>query len=564
MNSDDPDGLALRAWMKESTDLKSALDEHAIVAITDPQGRITFVNDKFCAISRYARDELLGQDHRIINSGHHPVEFFRDLWKTIRRGKVWHGEIKNRAKDGMFFWVATTIVPFLDERKKPRQFVAICANITEQKRIETELADKLRLQRLLADLSSRFVALPSENVDAAIEETQRLIVETLGLDRSTLWQVAEDGPGMILTHCWQRPGPPRCPPGFRTQDTLPWACATLMRGDILCFSSVDELPPEAARDAETFRLHGPKSNVTIPLIANGRVFGALAFAALATERKWRPDEIAELKLIAQIIGNVVGRQRAEMREEELRNELSHAMRVASLGELTAALAHELNQPLAAILSNAQAARRFLAEGAIDQDELCAILDDIVRDDKRAGGIIHSLRAMVSRHPPPSEPCLLNDLVSQVIELMNSEFVGAQIAVFPALAPELPAVEASRVELQQVLVNLLVNAVHAMENTTPECRIIEVATRSEAEAVIVGIRDHGHGIPPDHLPHIFDPFYTTRTNGLGMGLSICRRIIENHAGRLEARNHDDGGASFTFSLPTTRERIAARSHSFRQK
>ena len=112
-----------------------------------------------------------------------------------------------------------------------------------------------------------------------------------------------------------------------------------------------------------FRLHGPKSNVTIPLIANGRIFGALAFATLGAERKWREDEIAELKLIAQIIGNVVGRQRAELREEQLRDELAHAMRVATLGELAAALAHELNQPLAAILSNAQAARRFIAGGA---------------------------------------------------------------------------------------------------------------------------------------------------------------------------------------------------------
>jgi hypothetical protein len=143
-------------------------------------------------------------------------------------------------------------------------------------------------------------------------------------------------------------------------------------------------PPKLHATLEVFRIHGPKSNVTIPLVTNGRVFGALAFASLAAERKWREDEIAELKLVAQIIGNVVARQRAELREEQLRDQLAHAMRVASLGELVAALAHELNQPLAAILSNAQAARRFLGSGTIDVAELQAILDDIVRDDKRAG------------------------------------------------------------------------------------------------------------------------------------------------------------------------------------
>jgi C4-dicarboxylate-specific signal transduction histidine kinase len=219
-----------------------------------------------------------------------------------------------------------------------------------------------------------------------------------------------------------------------------------------------------------------------------------------------------------------------------------------LGELAAALAHELNQPLTAILSNAQAARRFVAAGMIEAAELRAILDDIVRDDKRAGGVIHNLRAMLNNVPVLSEPCSLNDLVREVGEFLNGEMLGQGIELRQRLEPGLPCVLAAPVEIQQVLVNLLLNAAHAMKDTPREARYIEIETCSESCAAKLSIRDHGCGIPEENLGKIFNRFYSTRSSGLGMGLAICRRLIESHGGRINARNHESGGAIFSFSLP----------------
>jgi signal transduction histidine kinase len=415
-------------------------------------------------------------------------------------------------------------------------------------KVKLDLAAALRLQRLLAEMSARFVTRPPGQMDGTIEETQRLICETLEVDRSTLWQSTADGAGMALTHFWQKPG---CVPlrrNYLVGGNLPWANGMLLRGESFHFSSLDDYPPEAARDVEVLRQHGTRSNATFPLFADGEVFGALSFASIRQERQWTEEEISSLKLVAEIFGHVICRHRAEQRVEQLRAEIQRSTRASVLGEIAAALAHEINQPLTTILSNAQAARRFIRQGEVGSDEILAILDDIIRDDKRAGEVIRSLRAMLSDSPMPHEPHSLNELVSEVGAFLGSQMAGAGIELELHLGSPLPEVRVARVEIQQLLHNLILNAAHAMSDTPPGHRRILIHTDVSGTLVNVRVRDHGCGISPEHMDRIFEPFHTTRPNGLGMGLAICRRIAEAHGGSLEARNAESAGAEFVFSLP----------------
>ncbi|QIF02311.1 ATP-binding protein [Roseimicrobium sp. ORNL1] len=540
---------ALGSSMDDLLQVRAALDEHSMVCTTDSQGFITYVNGKFCEVTGYNRQEWLGQNHHLLQSEYHTEEFYDDLWQTISRGAVWRGEIQSRAQDGTCFWVAATIVPILDEDAKPGQFLSVCLDITEHKRLKAELEVRQHLQHLLADLSTQFVALPNEQVDSAILRTLQQIVEFMGLDRATLWQREDEQPGgMMLTHHWQRPGFPPLLPRFQPEENFPWIHEKIIRGEVFQFTRWSELPPEASREAALFRANGPKSLICIPLIGTGRTFGVLAFTTVLAERKWLPDEVTELKLVAQIIANVIGRRRAEERAEQLREEIAHSARASMLGELAAALAHELNQPLTAILSNAQAGRRFLSSGTIEPEEVGAILDDIARDGRRAGGVVHHLRAMLSNASPPREDCCLNEVIYEVTEFLHSEFVSQNIEVRYFLDPSPPKVHATRVEMQQILVNLLMNAIHAMKDTPAANRRIDITTQATKTKVTVKVRDHGSGIPAKELSSIFQPFFTTKSGGLGMGLSICRRMIEAHDGFIAACNHEDGGAVFAFSVP----------------
>jgi PAS domain S-box-containing protein len=246
--------------------------------------------------------------------------------------------------------------------------------------------------------------------------------------------------------------------------------------------------------------------------------------------------------------DVTERKKSERTAARQRDELAHLSRVAMLGELSGSLAHELNQPLTAILSNAQAAQRFLARSPPQLESVAEILADIVKSDRRAGAVIERLRSMLRKEEAERRPLALNDVVQESLQLMRSDLVNRQVVLRTELEPALAAISGDRVQLQQVLLNLVINGCDAMDGQTSDRNLL-VRTRSNGNGAIeVAVADCGTGIAEDDLERVFEPFVTTKARGMGLGLAICRTIVEAHGGRLWATNNAGRGATLHFELP----------------
>jgi PAS domain S-box-containing protein len=255
-------------------------------------------------------------------------------------------------------------------------------------------------------------------------------------------------------------------------------------------------------------------------------------------------------LMRGVVLDISARRSAEVERQQLRTQLAHASRVSMLGQLAAALAHELSQPLGAILRNTEAAEIFIEHDSPDLDELRAILADIRHDDQRATGVIERLRALLERRSfAPRVLAVSGEVLEPVIALAQFDAWARQVRLEIEAAPALPAVLGDPVQLQQVLLNLVLNAMDAVADRPADRRRVRVRARRHGErAVEVAVADSGSGIAPERLGRLFEPFFTTKPTGLGIGLSLSRTLIEAHGGRLWAENNAGEGATFRFTLP----------------
>lgn len=470
----------------------------------------------------------------------------KQLFETHQPQKC---ELRMVRRNETIFWAHLEAIFAQDANGLPVCRVAINDN-PERKRAEEEVRGRLRFEMLFSYVSTRFTDISNLQIDVEIERALKDILEFFEVDRVGLLKVSIEDQSWRITHAAYGDGILPLSIGIDLPIALlPWIYERIIRKhETISFSTLEELPEEADTDRQTYLKWGVQSCLNI-LIKRGKDHLYIVFLnAVKNKCSWPDNYVSRLRLLAEIMVNALERRRIETEALISRRELLKKERIFQMGELTASLAHELNQPLMAILSNARAALRFMQNDMLDLEELKEILEDIVSDDKRAGDIIRSLRSMVKPEEGERELIVIDTVLREAISIFNSEAIIRNIKVETDYDDSKPLVYIDKVQLQQVVINLMMNAAESMINVMQNRRIVIQTRETEGKRVCVAVRDFGSAIEEKENNRIFESFFTTKSSGIGMGLSLSRSIVEIHGGHIWFENNLDCGSTFFFDLP----------------
>jgi signal transduction histidine kinase len=416
-----------------------------------------------------------------------------------------------------------------------------------------------RFASLVDELSAAMAGASVDEIDKEIKEWLRKIVLALEVDRGTFWERAASDGGFVGTYWWARPGVPGLPRKMLSVKISPWATGEVLAGKTVVYSNPEELPKEEVKLRQFLKTHGPKAQVMLPLQIGGIVLGALTFGKFRAPRYWSPSEMQRLRIVGQIIASALERKRAVLQSRKLQGELAVASRRSTMGELTASIAHELNQPLTAVLSSLGGLARLLSQRNLKPSLTSAAVRNAIEDTKRAGEIVRRLRSMFRGDETHKVAINISPLAKEIVNLVGSEAASREIILRIDDSPTLPRVIGDRLQIQQCLLNLLMNALDATAQTESGPREVTIRIAPEKIGWIgVSVCDTGPGVDPSVANRMFESFVTTKTKGMGLGLLVTRSIVEGHGGRIWFTPNSGGGSTFTFTLPIAQEQQARAS------
>jgi PAS domain S-box-containing protein len=522
-----------------------------------PRGALTFVNTRTAEYLGIPNDHPLRLgidvgaewDHSFVLLHPDDREDARKYWSSrLSTGEGGEHSYRVRSAQGDYRWFLTRMEPLRASDGTLLLWSGATLDIEELKCAEQALRELIEQQTAISEVLRAIANSPHDLqpiFDAILDSAKRLCRADMGslrlFEESGLRLVGVRGDSFLVNQVWS---------------SFPLLDKESFLGRLATSRSPAHIPDLTALEGDhrddpwvTAAKERYRTALFVPLLKDNEIVGVISLGRTRVQ-PFTDKQISLFSDFAAQASIALESARRGRQYREMQSELAHANRVATMGQLTAAITHEVNQPITAAITYALAARRFLSADPPNVREVGNALSLIVKEGNRAGEVVERVRALIKKMPARKDAVAIDDAVLEVIALARAEAANNSVSVRTQFAEGLPRVQGDRVQLQQVMLNLIVNAIQAMSGIAERARELQIsidAVPSEA-GVRVGVRDTGPGLSPESLSRLFEPFYTTKPEGMGMGLSICRSIIEAHGGRLWATGCEPRGALFQFTIP----------------